>query len=166
MKSINLVCTALVAGFSCGCSKFGNAAVPAAAPVFQKHEPQPPHGGTAVQLGEDEYRIEFVRDASAGRLQAFVLDDEMENFIRLPAASFNVVARLPGRNEVLTLKAVPNNATGETVGDTALFEVKSDWLKTTPTFDAVIEELTVRGHRYQNIAFNFPKGNDTDEKGK
>ena len=117
-------------------------------------------------MGEEEYHVELVLDASAGKLQAFILDGELENFVRIPEASFEITARLPGREEVLTLKAVANRATGETVGDTALFEAQADWLKTTPAFDAVIKELTVRGNKYQNIVFNFPKGNDTDEKEK
>jgi hypothetical protein len=66
----------------------------------------------------------------------------------------------------LTLKAVANNATGETVGDTALFEAQADWLKTTPAFNAVIKELAVRGNKYQSIVFSFPKGNETGEKEK
>ena len=117
-------------------------------------------------MGEEEYHVELVLDASAGKLQAFILDGELENFVRIPEASFVIAAELPGKEEVLTMKAVPNRATGETVGDTALFEAQAEWLKTTPTFNAVIKDLTVRDDRYQNIAFNFPKGNDMDEKEK
>ncbi len=61
---------------------------------------------------------------------------------------------------------MPNNATGEKIGDTALFEVQADWLKHTTNFDAVLKQITVRDHTYQNVAFNFPKGNDKDETGK
>jgi len=61
---------------------------------------------------------------------------------------------------------VANAATGETVGDTALFEAQAEWLKTNASFDAAINELQVRGNTYANVRFNFPKGNDTDEEKK
>src|ERR1022692_4220466 len=51
-----------------------------------KHEHHPPHGGTPVVLGDEAYHIELVLDASAGTLQAFVLDGELENFIRSAAS--------------------------------------------------------------------------------
>jgi len=114
-------------------------------------------------LGKEEYHVELVLDASAGRLQAYIMDGELENFVRLPAQSFVVAARLAGKEEVLTFQAIANNATGEKVGDTALFEAQADWLRTNATFDAVLRQLTVRGTTYENITFNFPKGNDTDE---
>ena len=165
MKSIIAICVVIVAGFSSGCSRSETISVPAQEMVH-KHEHHAPHGGTPVELGEEEYHVELVLDASAGKLQAFILDGELENFVRIPEASFEIAAELPGKEEVLTMKAVANRATGETVGDTALFEAQAEWLKTTPTFNAVIKDLTVRDNRYQNIAFNFPKGNDTDEKEK
>jgi len=127
--------------------------------VGQLHKDVPPHGGTPVELGED-YRLELVLDAPSGKLDAFVFDGEFENFVRIPAKSFQVTARLPGREEVLDLKAVPNPATGETVGDTSMFETQADWLKATPVFDAVLPEITVGGNSYTNVAFNFPKGGD------
>ena len=127
------------------------------------HVDTPPHGGTAVALGDD-YQIEFVLDAPAGRLEAFVLDDEMENFIRVAAESFEVTAKLPARTEGLVFKAVPNAATGETVGDTSMFETQADWLKNVKTFDAILKQLDVKGNLFTNVAFNFPKGDDKDEK--
>ena len=90
----------------------------------------------------------------------------MENFVRVAMPSFDLTAQVAGRAEKLTFAPAANNATGETVGDTSLYEVQSDWLKTTRRFDAVIDELTVGGDKFQNIAFNFPKGNDTDETEK
>ena len=124
------------------------------------HEHKPPHHGTPVVLGKEEYHVEMVLDAPAGRLQAYIMDGELENFVRVPAESFAVAALLGGKEEVLTFKAIGNNATGEKVGDTALFEAQADWLKTTSTFDAALKEITIHGKTYANIGFNFPKGND------
>lgn len=129
-----------------------------AAPTAARHEHAAPHGGTLVEIGEHAYNLEIVRDAATGRLAAFVFDGHVENFIRLKAPAFEVVATVGGEKRPLTFRAVANPATGETVGDTAQFETQADWLKTTATFDAVIPALTIKGTAFTAIAFNFPKG--------
>ena len=136
-------------------------AVPAAA-TPAKHEHKAPHGGTPVVLGHELYHLELVRDAAAGKLSAYLLDGEMENFIRTAAPALEIVATVAGAQQTLTLAAVANPATGETVGNTALFEAQADWLKTAATFDATLTTLTVRGTAFAAVPFNFPKGNDKD----
>jgi hypothetical protein len=152
---------AFASGLLAGCGDRAPSVPPSDA--AHMHKDVPPHGGTPVALGED-YKLELVLDAPAGRLDAFVFDGEFENFVRIATESFEMTARLPGREEVLALKAVPNTATGETVGDTSMFETQADWLKTQPSFDAVLKQVTVRGTTFSNVAFNFPKGSDTAEK--
>jgi hypothetical protein len=125
-----------------------------------KHEHKAPHGGTAVVLGKETYHIELVRDAATGTLQAYVLDGEMEKFIRTNASSFEITATVNGAPQTLTFKPVANAATGETVGDTSLFEASADWLKTTSQFDATLKSITIRGTAFNDVKFNFPKGNE------
>ena len=127
------------------------------------HVDVPPHGGTPVALG-DEYQIEWVLDASVGKLQAYILDGEMENFVRIATPSFDVRAKLPDGQADLHFMAVANSATGEKVGSTSLFEAGADWLKTNKTFDAVLPEINVEGTVYTNVAFNFPKGTQEEDK--
>jgi hypothetical protein len=161
MKPFSLLVLALAVGLFGGCER-----QPSRAPQQtseHRHEHKPPHHGTPVVLGKEEYHVELVLDAAAGRLQAYIMDGELENFVRLPDQSFVVTARLAGKEEVLTFQAIANNVTGEKVGDTALFEAQADWLKTNAAFDGVLRRLTVRGTTYENVTFNFPKGNDTDE---
>ncbi len=149
---------ACVAGMLAGCG----GRTPTAPSGSELHKDVPPHGGTPVVLGED-YRLELVLDAPAGKMDAYVFDGEFENFVRINAESFQMTARWPGRAESLAFKAVPNAATGETVGDTSMFETRADWLKTQKSFDAVLQQLTVKGATYSNVAFNFPNGNAADE---
>ena len=111
----------------------------------------------------DEYQIEWVLEASTGKLQAYILDGEMENFVRIAPPSFDLRIKLPDRQEVLHLKAIANSATGEKIGSTSLFEARADWLKTTKAFDAVLPEINVEGTLYTNIAFNFPKGSQEQQ---
>ena len=157
--SLRLLAPALVTFTFAACSKPGPAT--AAAPAA-KHEHQAPHGGTPVVLGHEAYHLELVRDAATGRLTAYVLDGEMDNFVRVKAASFEVVASGGAAKRVLVFHAIANPATGETVGDTSQFEARADWLKTEATFDATLTALDIRGTAFTAVVFNFPKGNDHD----
>jgi hypothetical protein len=138
----------------------GGKAPPAAA--TGKYVDQPPHGGTPVALADGEYHVELVRDAATGTLSAYVLDDEMEDFVRSSSPSFELRASVAGEARTLVLAAVANPATGETVGDTAQFQAQADWLRTTGQFDGVLHGLTVRGKTLADAAFPFPAGNDHD----
>lgn len=162
-KSATVLCIALAAGFFGGCSKSDPVAASATAAVH-KHEHHPPHGGAPVELGEEENHVEIVRDANTGKLQAFVLDGELENFVRIAAPSVEVTAQVAGKEEKLLFQPIANNATGEKVGDTSLFEAQAEWVKTTGEFDAVLKEITIHGKTYTNVAFNFPKGSDEGAK--
>lgn len=146
------------------CSKSGNksSADPHAGHNHgaHKHEHVPPHGGTAVVLGEEAYHLELVREAATGKLTLYVMDGELENFVRINAASVEIVASVAGKPTPLVLKPVTNSLTGEKPGDTSAFEITADWLKTTAVFEAVLTRIEVRTNVYTAVAFNFPKGNE------
>jgi hypothetical protein len=154
-----LAVLALPIAVGAGCSR-----PPQAAESGEPHHHQhhPPHGGTPVVLGDEAYHIELVLDAATGTLQAFVLDGEMEDFIRSGVPSIEIDATVHGAPRALLLAAVPNPATGETVGDTSEFEVQADWLKGAPEFDGVLRRIAIRGSTFTDVKFNFPRGNDTD----
>ncbi len=157
MKSYRCILAAVAAAFLAGCDKPVPSGAGAPPP---KHEHVPPHGGTPVELGKEEFHIELVRDAAAGKLTAYVMDGELETFVRIAGPSLELVAALPGGPEKLLLRAVPNPATGETVGDTAQFEAEAPWIKDRAVFDAAFPLLKIRGRSFTNVQFNFPKGND------
>jgi len=156
LAPILLLPLALVAG----CSKHEPA--PSASATPPHHEHKPPHHGTPVVLGDEVYHVELVRDAATGKLQAYVFDGELETFIRSTVPTIEIDAVVNGQPKTITLSAVPNPATGETVGDTSLFEGQEDWLKTNPEFDATLKTITIRGTTFADVKFNFPKGNDKD----
>ena len=114
-----------------------------------------PHGGTLVEIGEHAYNLELLRDAAGGKLTAWVLDSHAENFVRIKAASVDLVATIGAAPRPLSLKAVANAATGETVGDTAQFEAPADWLKGTAGFGGVITTLEIRGTKFEKIGFTL-----------
>jgi hypothetical protein len=149
--AILLVASGLLSG---GCGRMSDRGASGEKP--QMHRATPPHGGTPVPLGED-YNLELICDSGSGTLSAYVLDDEMEEFIRSPNPSITIVAKADGGRRTLILGAVANAATGETVGDTSLFQGQADWLKAAPRFEGNLVGLTVRGTHFTNISFNFPK---------
>jgi hypothetical protein len=124
------------------------------------HHHTPPHGGVAVVLGSEAYHVELVLDRDAGRLGAYVLDGHMEQFVRIPAPSLEVVLKLPEGETSLALAAVANPATGETVGDTSHFAARSDLLKGRTNFSAVLRTLTIRGRIFNDTAFEYPRGGE------
>jgi hypothetical protein len=73
-----------------------------------------------------------------------------------------IVALVNGAAQTLVFKPVASPVTGETVGDTAQFEAKADWLKTTDKFDATLKSIVIRGTTFAEVKFNFPKGNDKE----
>jgi hypothetical protein len=123
------------------------------------HQHTPPHGGTPVVLGNEEYHLELLLDPASGKIQAYVLDGHMDKFIRLTNESFTITAKLVGKPETLVFRAVPNTATGEKVGDTSLFEAQAGWLKSATAFAAELDGLAIRKKRFEKVPFTFPKGN-------
>ena len=126
------------------------------------HQAVPPHHGTPVELGDEQFTIELVREPTSGTLRAYVLDGEMESFIRIAARELDLQVQMPGRQETLTLKPVADLATGETAGDTSLFEARADWLKSADTFKGVFRNLKIQDQMFKSVEFSFPEGNAKD----
>ena len=123
------------------------------------HHHDPPHGGAGVTLGDEEAHIEFLVDAEAGTVTAWFFKPHMEQYLRIKAESFVVLAKLPDGEAKLIFAAVANAGTSETVGDTSQFVARADWLAGSGSFDAVLQEVSIRGTVYRSIGFNYPKGN-------
>ena len=133
-----------------------------AAPAIGMHKDAPPHGGTAVALGDGAFHLEFVRDPTNGRLDAYVLDDEMEAFVRASLPYFDAVA-LVGRDiRPLRFEAVPNTATGETVGDTSQYEAQANWLSYTDSFDLVVLRVDIGAASFSGITLHYPAVRDVN----
>jgi hypothetical protein len=150
-RSIAFVITAILLLTSGGCSK------PESSAGSGGHAHRAPHGGTLVEVGEHAYNVELVRDAAAGKLTAYVLDGHAENFIRISAPAIELVAITGGERRPLTLRAVANSATGETVGDTSQFEGQADWLKNTAEFPGEIPAIEIRGTKFRGVALYMKK---------
>lgn len=121
------------------------------------HNHQAPHGGTLVPLGDHQFNLEFVHDATAGKLTAYLLDAHAANFIRSPLAAIDLVVDRNGTPTPLALVAVANTATGETVGNTAEFSAEADWLKNAGPLQLTIPVLMFRNATFTNVTARLEK---------
>ena len=149
-KRLGFVLTSLLLFTLTGCGRHESSA-------GGGHVHQAPHGGTLVEVGQHAYNVELVRDATAGKLTAYILDGHAENFIRIAAPSFELVAITGGERKPLTMKAVANTTTGETVGDTSQFEAQADWLKSIGEFPGMITSIDIKGTPFTNVALQMRK---------
>lgn len=130
------------------------------------HEHHPPHQGVLIVLGEEFAHLELVLDKTTGTLSAYSLDGEAENAV--PLTQSEILFKITPKNGKpafdLTLKAVENPLTGETVGNTSEFNGQSDALKGLDKFAGRIEAVKTKGQDFKSVNFDFPEGNDRDEK--
>lgn len=119
----------------------------------------PPHGGTPVLIADHKNHLELVRDGTAGLMQAYVLDDDLHDFIRVPETNFTLVATIsPGHSERLEFQRVTNSTTANLAEPSFLFEGRAEWIKAASKFDGLIPTITLKGRTFTNISFPFPKG--------
>ncbi len=143
-----------------GCGDGGHGRQTAGASPPVKHAHTPPHGGTAIELGDESFHLELVRDPEVGVMKCYILDGHLENFIRVADLTFTINAQVSGKLERLSFQAMANPATGETAGDTSLFEAHAGWLRTVGKFDGELVSLTIRGTKFGSVPFKFPEGNE------
>ncbi len=153
MKSLHSITLLIfIALLDIGCAK-KTAETPAAPSA--RHVHKAPNGGTLVELGKHQFNLEFLFDETRGVLQAWVLNAHAERPVRGALAGFEVVARADGQTYQLQFKATDNPLTGETVGNTSLFEAPAEWLTAAKSFEGELMEISIQGTRFVDIVFNF-----------
>lgn len=153
MNTLRLLLSALALAAFAGCGKRDSHA----GHNHGGHVHTAPHGGLLVELGDHAANLELVRDDAAGKLTAYVLDGHAENFVRIAAPSITVTAYAAGQRQTVTLVAVANSATGETVGNTSQFEGPAPWLKDAGEFNGETGPIEIRGTKFGPSAFKLPK---------
>lgn len=146
-----------VASVACGASEPTPPTPPTppttATAASDSHAHTAPHGGALVELGEHFGFLEFVLDAGAGTLTAYVLDGGAEQAVRIAqptlAVAFTAPQALAG--QTLSLAAKANVLTGETVGDTSEFVVTHPALKGQTAFSARVTEVVVKGQTFKAL---------------
>ena len=130
------------------------------------HEHHPPHHGSLQVLGDDFAHLEMVLDPKEGRLTAYALDGEAEASVRLAQRELRLRLRLSpsGRTVDLVLKAVANELSGETVGNTSQFEAGSKALLGQTGFTGSLARVDLRGAVFNKVRLRHPEGNEAEEK--
>jgi len=125
------------------------------------HAHHAPHGGTLVLLGDHGtgFHLELLLDEN-GTLEAYVLDGEAENFVRISQEEFEIETKgEEGAEKTISLEAVADPATEETVGDTSFFRA-NEQVEEITSFEGNLKSLSIKGKKFENISFRFPEGNE------
>ena len=129
-----------------------------------KHVHVAPHGGQLVEVGEhgSGFNLELLLNPD-GFLQIYVLDAHAENFVRIKQAQIEIIFPDSNRSS-LSLEAIEDSATGETVGDSSRFQSPGSIHDLLP-IQGIIKEITVGSKTYseQTISFSGNSKGNADE---
>ena len=121
-----------------------------------------PHGGELYELGPhgSGFNFELFLN-SQDTLNLYVLDAHAENFVRIKQESITI--SISEKNATsLILNAVPDSATGETVGDTSRFQSVNPIKELLP-IKGQIQEIRIGSNSYKDEEISF-SGNPQKDK--
>lgn len=131
------------------------------------HHHVAPRGGMLVEVGDHFANLEVVVDTATGRLTAHVMDGCAEQAIRIAQPEIMLTVILPpdpdeaaAEAHVVSLAAVANPLTGETVGDTSEFTAVVPELVGARYFAGVVGDLEIRGTMVAGLDFYYPEDLD------
>ena len=124
------------------------------------HHHEAPHGGTLAVLGDHFAHMEVVLDDKAGKVTLYLLGAHAVKAVRLKQKEITLTIKAGENKFDITTQAIADELTGETIGDTSVFEGQSDSLKGLKKFNITIVDINVRGKQYKNFSFDFPEGNE------
>jgi hypothetical protein len=79
-----------------------------AAEAGHEHATEGPHGGSLIELGNEEYHAELVHDDAAGAVTIYVLDSSAKASVPIDAADVTINLKHEGRGEQFKLAASPD----------------------------------------------------------
>ncbi|MDA9120046.1 hypothetical protein N9J83_07880 [Opitutales bacterium] len=148
MKNLIIFCSILLS-MTWGCSddqkKGGNSG--------GGHVHQAMRGGILMELGPhgSGHNLELLLN-NKGEFEIFILDAHAENYVRI--AQSTIELNLADNNRTLTLNAIPDPATGETVGNSSLFR-SSQSVENLLPIKAEMVNVTIGSSNYLNTPLSF-----------
>lgn len=108
--------------------------------------------GVEESTGETLAQLEVHIDKTAGALSIYVVDAGVTSYVRTAQASL-VVEIQPEEGEPyeMTLNHVANDATGETIGDSAHYRATDARLQGLPYVNGTVRAITVNGMTFENV---------------
>jgi hypothetical protein len=79
------------------------------------HAEEGPHGGSLIEIGEEEFHAELVHDTKAGTATVYILDSAAKASVPIEATEITINLKHDGKGEQLKLAASPdaNDAQGK-----------------------------------------------------
>ncbi len=124
------------------------------------HEHHPPHHGTLIELGEEFAHVELLLDSATGGFDAFVLDGEAENPVRISQSFLQIKVKGKTGSYIVKLFPVADALTGEVIGSTSEYRGISKKLKGVNKFEGTIAYIKAKGEAFKNVWFLYPEGNE------
>lgn len=124
------------------------------------HHHTAPHGGCLVVFGNEFAHVEILVDEKSGKTQVYILDGEAKNGLPISQESLKLNIKHGNLNYEITLKAQENSLSGEKLGNTSQFIGEDTRLKNIKEFDAILKTIEIRGQKFENTSFSYPKGNE------
>lgn len=123
------------------------------------HAHAAPHGGTLLVFGHEFAHLELVLNPKTGEMKAYVLDGEAKNGLRISQPTLTLNIKKNGAPVQVNMTAEANALSGETVGNSSVFSVSDDRLMRMSQFEATVENLDIKGSKFDGTQFHFPEGN-------
>jgi hypothetical protein len=138
---------------------FGCSTDPHSSDHGSAHIHQPLRGGVLMELGKhgSGYNLEILQNTN-DHLEIFILDAHAENYVRISQPSIELT--LTDSNQTMSLGAVADPATGETVGNSSLFRTESNISKNIPLV-GTLRSLQIGSKTYTDQPLKF-SGNPKD----
>lgn len=125
------------------------------------HHHNPMFGGVLIELGDHAHNLELVHDKEAGTLDAYILGGHASKVVKISQESILIHLDLPsGETEIIELKAIADEITKETVGDTSHFAATHNSLKTAGSLKGKVQKIEAQGATYTEIAFDLNEKHD------
>jgi hypothetical protein len=84
-----------------------------------EHATQGPHGGSLIELGEEEYHAELVHDDAKGTVTVYILDSGAKASVPIDSTAITINLKHEGRGEQFNLAASPD--AGDPMGKASRF---------------------------------------------
>jgi hypothetical protein len=89
------------------------------AAAVHNHPTKGPHGGSLIELGNEEYHVEMLHDDASGTVTFYVLDGSAKKFVPIAATEVTVNLKHDGKPEQFKIPAKAD--TGDPAGQSSRF---------------------------------------------
>ncbi|MEX0642453.1 MAG: hypothetical protein WD468_07120 [Pirellulales bacterium] len=96
----------------CG-SKASKPSTPTAGAATEDHATKGPHGGSLIELGNEEYHAELVHDEQAKTVTVYILDSAAKTSVPIDAVDVTINLKHEGRGEQFKLAAAADQNDGQ-----------------------------------------------------